>query len=102
MKILAQDFTYDLPQELVANEPVSPRDHSNLMVVDRKTSELCSKKFYNLFDLLSSNDILVLNETIKSLHDRTTKILDIVSSNLSPIIDEALSAKIPGYLSTIS
>jgi len=63
MKILAQDFTYDLPQELVANEPVSPRDHSNLMVVDRKTSELCNKKFYNLPDLLSSNDVLVLNET---------------------------------------
>lgn len=57
------DFYYDLPKELIAQTPVEPRDHSRLMVVDRKTGKIQHKHFYDIIDQLNENDCLILNNT---------------------------------------
>ena len=56
-------FDYHLPKELIAQKPTSPRDHSRLLVLDKKTSQIKHQHFYDLPELLSVNDVLVLNET---------------------------------------
>lgn len=56
-------FDYHLPEELIANSPISPRDHSKLMIIDRKNKKISHKHFYNIIDLLTNNDVLVLNQT---------------------------------------
>lgn len=56
-------FDYDLPPELIAQRPVEPRDASRMLVVDRSDGSLSDHIFRDLPDLLSSNDLLVLNDT---------------------------------------
>ncbi len=56
-------FDYSLPKELVANSPASPRDHSRLMIIDRKTGKIENKHFYDIVNYFTSNDVLVLNKT---------------------------------------
>lgn len=57
------DFDYFLPEELIAQHPVEPRDHSRLMVVHRKDGTLEHKHFYDIVDYLRPGDALVINET---------------------------------------
>jgi S-adenosylmethionine:tRNA ribosyltransferase-isomerase len=57
------DFHYELPQELIAQTPASPRDHSRLLVYDRTDQTVRHLHFYDLPTLLHSGDALVLNET---------------------------------------
>lgn len=57
------DFYYDLPEELIAQTPIEPRDHSRLLVVNRNTGEVEHKHFYDIIDYLSENDVLVVNNT---------------------------------------
>ena len=61
--MLVTDFDYELPQELIAQHPMEPRDHSRLLVVDKKTGELEHKHFYDLVDYLRPGDVLVFNDT---------------------------------------
>ena len=56
-------FDYDLPQELIAQHPMEPRDHSRLLVVDKKTGEIEHKHFYDLVNYLKPGDVLVFNDT---------------------------------------
>ncbi len=55
-----EDFDYDLPKEFIAQHPVSPRDHSKLMVVKDNIEH---KHFYDLINYLERDDVLVINET---------------------------------------
>ncbi len=57
------DFYYDLPEALIAQSPLSQRDHSRLMVLDRSTGEVCHRHFYDLPEYLQSGDCLVLNNS---------------------------------------
>lgn len=57
------DFFYFLPEELIAQEPIEPRDHSRLMVVDKISGEIMHKYFYDIIDELKSGDCLVINDT---------------------------------------
>ena len=57
------DFYYDLPEELIAQTPVEPRDSSRLLVMDRKTGELEHKHFYDILDYLHEGDCLILNDS---------------------------------------
>jgi len=57
------DFYYELPQELIAQEPIEPRDHSRMLVLDRKTGEMQDSHFYNLVDYLNPGDCLILNDS---------------------------------------
>ncbi|MGN0515886.1 S-adenosylmethionine:tRNA ribosyltransferase-isomerase, partial [Eubacterium sp.] len=56
------DFYYDLPQELIAQTPIEPRDESRLMVVDKNTGKVTHKIFKDLIDYLNPNDCLILND----------------------------------------
>ena len=47
MTMLKSDFNYDLPEELIAQTPVEPRDSSRLMAIDRATGEITHDHFYN-------------------------------------------------------
>lgn len=57
------DFFYELPQELIAQTPMEPRDASRLMVIHKDTGELEHKIFRDLIDYLNPGDCLVLNDT---------------------------------------
>ena len=57
------DFAYDLPQELIAQTPVEPRNASRLLKVDRATGEITHDRFYNLCNYLKKGDLLVLNDS---------------------------------------
>lgn len=57
------DFYYDLPQELIAQTPMEPRDMSRLMVIDKNTGEVEHKIFKDLIDYLRPDDCLILNDT---------------------------------------
>ncbi len=57
------DFDYNLPEELIAQTPVEPRDHSRLMVVHRKDGTREHRHFYDVIDCLNPGDALVINET---------------------------------------
>ncbi len=57
------DFYYDLPEELIAQTPIEPRDSSRLMLID-KTDRSCGEDiFRNIIDYLNPGDLLVLNDT---------------------------------------
>lgn len=57
------DFYYDLPEELIAQTPVEPRDSARLLVMDRKTGKLTHTVFNRIGDFLQSGDLLVVNNT---------------------------------------
>ncbi len=61
--MLVTDFDYELPQELIAQHPMEPRDHSRLLVVDKETGALTHRHFYDLPDYLRPGDVLVFNDT---------------------------------------
>ncbi len=57
------DFDYFLPQELIAQTPAEPRDHSRLLVYHRSDGSLEHRHFYDIIDYLRPGDALVINET---------------------------------------
>lgn len=57
------DFYYELPQELIAQEPLSDRSASRLMTLDKRTGEIAHKHFYDIIDELNEGDALILNDT---------------------------------------
>ena len=57
------DFDYYLPEELIAQTPVYPRDSSRLMVYDRNTDKVEHRRFYDIVDYLKAGDVLVRNNT---------------------------------------
>lgn len=57
------DFNYDLPKELIAQQPLAQRDSSRLLVVDRASKEFSDKHFSDILDYLSAGDVIVLNNT---------------------------------------
>lgn len=58
-----KDFYYDLPQELIAQTPLTDRTASRLMVVNRQSGEIEHKHFYDIIDRLRAGDCLVMNNT---------------------------------------
>ena len=57
------DFDYDLPQELIAQEPAEPRDSCRLLVLHRGNGSLDDRHFYDILDYLEPGDLLVANKT---------------------------------------
>lgn len=57
------DFKYNLPKTAIAKYPVSPRDKSKLMVVNRETQEVENKVFTDIVDYMEKGDVLAVNET---------------------------------------
>lgn len=63
MEMKRTDFYYDLPQELIAQEPLEPRDHSRLLVLDRASGTHEDRHFYDVEELLRPGDCLILNDS---------------------------------------
>lgn len=61
--MLLSDFDYDLPEDLIAQRPCEPRDHSRLMVIDKNSGEISHRSFWNLPEYLNPGDLLVFNDT---------------------------------------
>jgi S-adenosylmethionine:tRNA ribosyltransferase-isomerase len=57
------DFFYDLPEELIAQEPIFPRDASRLLQLDRKSGQVTDGTFRDILDTLKAGDCLVLNDS---------------------------------------
>ena len=57
------DFDYDLPQELIAQDPLEQRDSSRLLILDKETGERTHKIFHDIIDYLHKGDCLVINNT---------------------------------------
>jgi S-adenosylmethionine:tRNA ribosyltransferase-isomerase len=57
------DFDFDLPSELIAQEPAAQRDQSRLMVVDRAAQQITHDVFANIGNYLRTDDVLVINDT---------------------------------------
>ena len=58
-----RDFYYELPPELIAQEPLSDRSASRLMVLDKTTGQVEHRHFYDIADMLCEGDTLILNDT---------------------------------------
>ncbi|MGN0341504.1 MAG: tRNA preQ1(34) S-adenosylmethionine ribosyltransferase-isomerase QueA [Roseburia sp.] len=58
-----KDFDYELPQELIAQDPLEDRSASRLMLLDKKTGEVQHKIFKDVIDYLNPGDCLVINNT---------------------------------------
>ena len=56
-------YFYDLPEELIAQTPIEPRDNSRLLIYNRKSKNIEHKKFFNIIDYFENGDILVVNNT---------------------------------------
>ena len=61
--LLTSDFYYDLPQELIAQTPLEPRDSSRLMVINRESGEITHKHFFDICDYLREGDTLIINDS---------------------------------------
>lgn len=61
--LTTHDFWYDLPPELIAQEPAKERDLARLMICDRKSGEISHTVFRNVIDSLRPGDVLVLNDS---------------------------------------
>ena len=61
--MLLSDFAYELPEELIAQTPVEPRDASRLMVLDPVQKTIEHRHFFDLQNFLSPGDTLIFNDT---------------------------------------
>ncbi|MDO8568821.1 MAG: tRNA preQ1(34) S-adenosylmethionine ribosyltransferase-isomerase QueA [Dehalococcoidales bacterium] len=57
------DFDYTLPQELVAQTPCEPRDHSRLLVLNRSDASIQHRRFFDILDYVHEGDVLVFNDS---------------------------------------
>lgn len=63
MSLTLDDFDYDLPEELIAQKPATPRDHSRILVYDRPSKKITDDHFYNIGDYLPDETSLVVNNS---------------------------------------
>lgn len=56
-------YYYNLPESSIAQTPIEPRDHSKMLVYDRKLDTITHKHFYDVIDYLNKGDVLVVNNT---------------------------------------
>lgn len=61
--LTTEDFDFDLPEELIAQTPLTDRSSSRLLVLDSKTGKMQDKHFYDIIDELHPGDALVMNDT---------------------------------------
>jgi S-adenosylmethionine:tRNA ribosyltransferase-isomerase len=57
------DFDYSLPEGFIAQTPIEPRDHSRLLVLNRKDGSMVHRHFYDIVDYLKSGDVMVFNDS---------------------------------------
>ncbi len=57
------EFYYELPENLIAQDPLPQRDHSRMMVLDKRTGAIEHRHFFDIVELLQKGDLLVLNDS---------------------------------------
>lgn len=57
------EFDYNLPEELIAQKPAEPRDHSRLLVLEKKNGKIKQHTFYEVIEYLKEGDLLVVNNS---------------------------------------
>ena len=57
------DFDYNLPECLIAQTPLEKRDHSRLLVLNKRDGSIKHRHFYDILDLLDEGDLLVVNDS---------------------------------------
>ena len=62
-RLKTDDFDYNLPEALIAQTPLTERDASKLLVLDKNTGEIEHKNFSDIINYLHKGDVLVLNDT---------------------------------------
>ena len=62
-ELLRSTYHYDLPEELIAQTPIEPRDSSRLLCYNRKTKMVKDLHFYDIYNFLNKGDVLVINNT---------------------------------------
>ena len=62
-QLTVADFDYELPDQLIAQQPIEPRDHSRLLVLNRQSGAIEHRHFYDLPSFLNAGDVLAVNET---------------------------------------
>ena len=63
MPLNIKDYSYNLPPSLIADQPCDQRDHCRLLTLNKTTGEINHLHFYDILDLLTPNDVLVLNQS---------------------------------------
>ena len=63
MELKTSDFYYDLPEQLIAQTPASPRDSAKMLVYTKEEDKVEHKIFRDILDYLTDNDVLVINNT---------------------------------------
>ncbi len=58
-----KDFYYDLPEELIAQDPLEKRSNSRLMVLGKESGDVTHRHFYDILEYLNPGDCLVINNT---------------------------------------
>lgn len=85
------DFDFDLPENLIAQQPVSPRDHAKLLVYDRATGTIEDRFFYELPELLDPKTTLVLNNSkVEKCRMRFGNMEIFITNALNPTTIEAM------------
>ena len=62
-KLTLAQFDYDLPRQLISQQPIKPRDQARLLILQRKSGEVKHKHFYDLPEILEKGDVLVFNDS---------------------------------------
>ena len=63
MSLKISDYSYELPESLIADKPTDKRDHCRLLTLNKNTGQINHLHFYDILDLLTPNDVLVLNQS---------------------------------------
>lgn len=86
------DFYYDLPEELIAQTPLEPRDSSRLMVLHKKTGEIEHRHFYDILDYLNEGDCLIMNDS-RVLPARIYGVKDETNANVEFLLLNCIDGK---------
>jgi len=62
-KLTLAQFDYDLPPELISQQPIKPRDFARLLILDRESGRLSHRHFFDLPEILQPGDVLVFNDS---------------------------------------
>lgn len=85
------DFDYELPEELIAQQPTHPRDHARLLVYDRKTQQIQDRYFYELLEFMPENSTLVVNNSkVEKCRMRFDRIEVFIVNAINPTTIEAM------------
>lgn len=86
------DFYYNLPEELIAQTPLEPRDSSRLMVLHKTTGEIEHRHFYDILDYLNEGDCLIMNDS-RVLPARIYGVKDETNANVEFLLLNCIEGK---------